>query len=41
VLEAAGLEARPDASSAAADAFLKAERQRLVPIIEAAGLKQK
>ncbi|HWL31030.1 MAG TPA: tripartite tricarboxylate transporter substrate-binding protein [Xanthobacteraceae bacterium] len=40
VLEAAGLEARPDASSAAAEAFLSAERQRLVPIIQAAGLKQ-
>jgi len=40
VLEAAGLEARPDASAAAGEAFLNAERQRLVPIIQAAGLKQ-
>ena len=40
ILEAAGLEARPDASAAAAQTFLDAERHRLVPIIQAAGLKQ-
>ena len=40
VLEAAGLEARADASAAAAQAFLEAERKRLVPVIQAAGLKQ-
>ena len=40
ILEAAGLEGRPDASPAAAQTFLDAERKRLVPIIEAAGLKQ-
>jgi tripartite-type tricarboxylate transporter receptor subunit TctC len=38
-LRAAGLEARADASPAAAQAFLAAERQRLIPIIEAAGLQ--
>jgi tripartite-type tricarboxylate transporter receptor subunit TctC len=38
-LEAAGLETRPDVSSAAARQFLDAERQRLVPIIQAAGMK--
>jgi tripartite-type tricarboxylate transporter receptor subunit TctC len=38
-LRAAGLEARPDASPAAAQAFLVAERERLIPIIEAAGLQ--
>jgi hypothetical protein len=31
-------EARQDSSSTAAQAFLDAERQRLVPIIQAAGL---
>ncbi len=39
VLEAAGLETRQDASSRAAQAFLEAERKRLVPVIEAAGMK--
>jgi tripartite-type tricarboxylate transporter receptor subunit TctC len=39
VLEAAGLETRQDASSAAAQAFLEAERKRLVPVIQAAGMK--
>ena len=39
VLEAGGLEARPDASPAAAQAFLVAEREHLVPIIKAAGLQ--
>lgn len=39
VLEAGGLEARPDASPAAAKAFLAAERDHLVPIIKAAGLQ--
>lgn len=39
VLEAGGLEARSDASPAAARAFLAAEREHLVPIIKAAGLK--
>ena len=38
VLEAAGLETRQDASSAAAQAFLEAERKRLVPVIKAAGM---
>jgi hypothetical protein len=38
-LQAAGLEARSDASPAGAQAFLAAERQRLIPIIEAAGLQ--
>jgi tripartite-type tricarboxylate transporter receptor subunit TctC len=41
VLEAAGLEARPDASFTAAKAFLEAEQKRLVPIIQAAGLQQR
>jgi tripartite-type tricarboxylate transporter receptor subunit TctC len=41
VLEAAGLEARPDASFSAAKAFLEAEQKRLVPIIQAAGLQQR
>ena len=40
VLEAAGLEARTDASSAGAETFLSAERARLIPIIKAAGLVQ-
>ena len=39
VLEAAGLETRQDASSAAAQSFLKAERDRLLPVIQAAGMK--
>jgi tripartite-type tricarboxylate transporter receptor subunit TctC len=39
VLEAGGLEARPDASPASAKAFLVAEREHLVPIIKAAGLQ--
>ncbi len=39
-LQVAGLEARADASPAAAEAFLIAERQRLIPIIEAAGLQR-
>jgi tripartite-type tricarboxylate transporter receptor subunit TctC len=38
-LQAAGLEARVDASPASAQAFLASERQRLIPIIEAAGLQ--
>jgi tripartite-type tricarboxylate transporter receptor subunit TctC len=38
-LRAAGLQARTDASPAAAQAFLTSERQRLIPIIEAAGLQ--
>ena len=37
VLEAAGIE-RQDASSTAAQAFLEAERKRLVPVIKAAGM---
>ena len=40
MLQAAGLEARSDASPAGAEAFLVAERQRLIPIIEAAGLQR-
>jgi len=40
VLEAAGLEARSDATPAGAQAFLVAERERLLPIIKAAGLQQ-
>ncbi len=39
VLEAGGLEARSDASPAAAKAFLIAEREHLLPIIKAAGLQ--
>ena len=39
-LQTAGLEARSDASPAGAEAFLVAERQRLIPIIEAAGLQR-
>jgi tripartite-type tricarboxylate transporter receptor subunit TctC len=39
VMESAGLEARADASSAAAQAYLASERERLVPIIKAAGLQ--
>jgi tripartite-type tricarboxylate transporter receptor subunit TctC len=38
-LQASGLEARLDARPAAAQAFLVAERQRLIPIIEKAGLQ--
>jgi hypothetical protein len=38
-LRAAGLEVRSDASPAGAQAFLASERQRLIPIIEAAGLQ--
>ena len=38
-LQAAGLEARTDASPAGAQAFLASERQRLIPIIKAAGLQ--
>jgi tripartite-type tricarboxylate transporter receptor subunit TctC len=38
LLEASGLEARSDVGPAAAKAFLIAEREHLVPIIEAAGL---
>ncbi len=39
VLEASGLETRQDASAAAAQAFLESERKRLVPVIQAAGMK--
>ena len=39
VLEASGLETRQDASAAAAQSFLEAERKRLVPVIQAAGMK--
>jgi tripartite-type tricarboxylate transporter receptor subunit TctC len=39
VMESAGLEARADASPAAAQAYLASERERLVPIIKAAGLQ--
>jgi tripartite-type tricarboxylate transporter receptor subunit TctC len=39
-LQVAGLEARSDASPAGAEAFLVAERQRLIPIIEAAGMQR-
>jgi tripartite-type tricarboxylate transporter receptor subunit TctC len=39
VMQASGLEASHDATPAAAQAFLVAERQRLVPIIEMAGLQ--
>jgi tripartite-type tricarboxylate transporter receptor subunit TctC len=38
-LQASGLEVRLDTGPAAAQAFLVAERQRLIPIIEAAGLQ--
>jgi tripartite-type tricarboxylate transporter receptor subunit TctC len=38
VLEAAGLEARADATPAGAQAFLTSEREHLAPIIKAAGL---
>jgi tripartite-type tricarboxylate transporter receptor subunit TctC len=38
-LEVAGLEARSDMSSTGAREFLEAERQRLIPIIRAAGMK--
>lgn len=39
VLEAAGLETRADVSPATAEAYLASERERLVPIIKAAGLQ--
>ena len=39
VMEAAGLETRTDASAAGAQNYLAAERERLVPIIKAAGLE--
>jgi tripartite-type tricarboxylate transporter receptor subunit TctC len=39
VMESAGLEARADASPAAAQAYFASERERLVPIIKAAGLQ--
>ena len=39
VMESAGLEARADASPAAAEAYISSERERLVPIIKAAGLQ--
>ena len=39
VLEAAGLDTRVDVSPAAAQAYLASERERLVPIIKAAGLQ--
>lgn len=38
-MESAGLEPRTDASPAAAESYLASERQRLVPIIKAAGLQ--
>jgi tripartite-type tricarboxylate transporter receptor subunit TctC len=39
VMEAAGLDTRTDASSTFAQTYLAAERERLVPIIKAAGLE--
>jgi hypothetical protein len=39
VMEAAGLDTRADASAAGALNYLAAERERLVPIIKAAGLE--
>jgi tripartite-type tricarboxylate transporter receptor subunit TctC len=39
VMEAAGLDTRTDASAAGAQNYLAAERERLVPIIKAAGLE--
>jgi tripartite-type tricarboxylate transporter receptor subunit TctC len=39
VMEAAGLETRADASAATAQAYLASERERLIPIIKAAGLQ--
>lgn len=39
VMESAGLDARADTSPAAAEAYLTSERQRLIPIIKAAGLQ--
>ena len=39
VLEAAGLETRSDVSAAAAQTYLASERERLVPIIKAAGMQ--
>ena len=38
-MESAGLETRADVSPAAAEAYLASERERLVPIIKAAGLQ--
>jgi tripartite-type tricarboxylate transporter receptor subunit TctC len=38
-LQASGLEVRPDVTQAGAKAFLAAERERLIPIIEKAGLE--
>jgi tripartite-type tricarboxylate transporter receptor subunit TctC len=38
-MEAAGLETRTDATAATAQAYLVAERERLIPIIKAAGLQ--
>jgi len=39
MLEKSGMEARPDASPAAAQAFLTEERARLLPIMKSAGLE--
>ena len=39
VMEAAGLETRSDVSPAGAEAYLSSERQRLIPVIKAAGLQ--
>ena len=39
-LQASGLEVRPDVTQAGAKAFLAAERERLIPIIEKAGLER-
>ncbi len=39
IMESAGLEPRTDASPAAAEAYLASERQRLVPVIKAAGMQ--
>ena len=39
IMEAAGLETRPDSSPQAAEAYLAAERLRLLPVIKAAGLQ--
>ena len=38
-LQASGLEVRPDVTQAGAKAFLMSERERLIPIIEKAGLE--
>jgi tripartite-type tricarboxylate transporter receptor subunit TctC len=40
LLQASGLEVRSDVTQAGAQAFLAAERQRLIPIIETAGLER-